>query len=176
MTADGRYGPYGYGEENATTYNRTRVHWDRVNWASLQNQCFDRNADRFPRSASHIATEVRFRPRNQSLVPELRSWGEFTSTRRTAIVVRAYEGYRYTPEDMYNLRSLVVEAGLRTGGEYAVVLLVNIRGEDSNIFASEEAYQEAFEKAGIPPEFQSISLLWDEALLKSWYPKVGEYR
>lgn len=176
MTADGRYGPYGYGEEDETTYNRSRVAWDKVNWARLQNDCFDRNADRFPRSARRIATEVRFRPRNESLVPQLRSWQDSTSSRRTAIVVRAYDGYRYTPEDMYNLRSLVVEAGLRTGGEYAVILLVNIRGADTNIFASEEAYQAAFEKAGIPPEFQSIALLWDEALLKSWYPEVGEYR
>jgi hypothetical protein len=176
MTADGRYGPYGYGQEDETTYNRTRVDWDKLDWASLQNECFDRNADRFPRSAGRIATEVRFRPRNQSLVPELRSWEDFSPSRRTAIVVRAYDGYDYTPENLYNLRSLVVEAGLRTGGEYAVVLLVNIRGADSNIFASEEAYRAAFEKAGIPPEFQSIALLWDENLLKSWYPKVGEHR
>ncbi len=54
--------------------------------------------------------------------------------------MRAWAGYRYTPEDMYNLRSLIVEAGLRTGGEYAVVLLVNVRGEESNIFASEQAF------------------------------------
>jgi hypothetical protein len=176
MTADGRYGPYGYGEEDESTYNRTRVDWNKVDWADLQNECFDQNVRRFPVSAKPITSEYRFRLRNQSLVPELRSWDDFTPTRRTAIVVRAFDGYKYTPEDLYNLRSLVVEAGLRTGGEYAVVLLVNIRGADSNIFASNEAYQAAFEKAGIPPEFQSIALLWDEALLKTWYPEVGEYR
>lgn len=176
MTADGRYGPYGYGEEDEASYNRTRVDWDKVDWADLQNECFDQNARRFPVSAKRITNEYRFRLRNESLVPELRSWDDFAPTRRTAIVVRAFDGYKYTPEDLYNLRSLVVEAALRTGGEYAVVLLVNIRGADSNIFASREAYRAAFAQAGIPPEFQSLAVLWDENLLRSWYPKVGEYR
>ncbi|KAB5585053.1 hypothetical protein GE09DRAFT_13060 [Coniochaeta sp. 2T2.1] len=176
MTADGRYGPYGYGDEDATVHNRTRVDWDMVDWANIQNECFDRNANRFPQSATRMTNEQRFRLRNQSTVPELRSWEDFTPTRRTAVVVRSYDGYRYTPEDMYNLRSLVVEAGLRTGGEYTVMLLVDIRGADTNIFASKGAYREAFERAQIPPEFQSIALLWDEALLRSWYPDIGEYR
>lgn len=176
MTADGRYGPYGYGEEDEKTYNRTRVDWDKVDWARLQNDCFDRNAHRFPSTASRITNEQRFRLMNDSAVKRLRSWEEFTPTRRTAIVVRAYDGYKYTPEDMYNLRSLVVETGLRTAGEYAVVLLVNIRDVDANIFASKENYRAAFEKARIPPEFQSIALLWDEHLLKSWYTEVGEHR
>jgi hypothetical protein len=177
MTADGRYGPYGYGEDNQTTYKRARVDWDKVDWAALQNDCFDRNAGRFPTSARALTTEVRFRLRNDSTVPVLRSWEDFPQpTRRTAVVVRAYTGYRYTPEDMYNLRSLIVEAGLRTGGDYTVFLLLNVRGYESNMFASKDAYREAFESAGIPVEFQSITLLWDEAFLKSWYPDVNEYR
>jgi hypothetical protein len=176
MTAEERYGPYGYGEEDEEMYNRTRVDWDTVDWAQLQNDCLYRNVHRFPGTGRGISDEKRFRLRNETVVPKVRSWDEFNSTRRTAIVVRAYTGYRYTPEDMYNLRSLVVEAGLRTGGEYAVILLVDIKGDDSNIFASEKDYQVAVENAGIPPEFQSIAVLWDEGLVKSWYPEVGEYR
>jgi len=176
MTVDGRYGPYGYGEEDEETYNRTRVDWDNVSWGDLQSDCFDRNTRRFPSTASRITNEPRFRLRNDSIVGELRSWEEFTPTRRTAIVVRTYDGYRYMPEDLYNLRSLVVEAGLRTGGEYVVVLLVNIKGAESNIFASEETYKAALEKAQIPPEFRSITLLWDDKLLESWYSEVGEHR
>jgi hypothetical protein len=176
MTADGRYGPYGYGEDNTTTYNRTKVEWEDVDWARLQNECLDRNAHRFPAAPSRLTNEQRFRLFNDSTVPALRTWDEFNTTRRTAIVVRAYDGYTYTPEDLYNLRSLIVEAGLRTGGEYTVVMLVNIRDQDSNIFASETNYREALEKAKIPREFHSIVLLWDEQLLRSWYPKVEEYR
>lgn len=175
MTVDGRYGPYGYGEEDGA-YGRAKVDWDKVNWGGLQNKCFEQNKQRFPMAATGFTNEPRFRPTDAAVPPAVPTWDQFNTTRRTAIVVRAYNGFRYKPEDMFNLRSLMVETSLRTGGEYAVVLLVNIRGKDSNIFASKESYDKAFEAANIPEEFQSIALLWDEAFLKSWYPKVGEHR
>ncbi|KAL1845333.1 hypothetical protein VTK73DRAFT_658 [Phialemonium thermophilum] len=175
MTPEDRYGPYGYGEED-DDYGRERVSWDAVNWARLQNSCFDRNEARFPAAARWFTNEPRFALRGDSRLPLVRTWDEFNATRRTAIVVRTYNGYRYKPEDMHNLRALVTEASLRTGGEYAVVLLVNIRGPESNVTRSREAYDEAFRKADIPPEFRSIAILWDESLLRSWYPKVEEYR
>lgn len=175
MTADGRYGPYGYGEDDEG-YNRSKVDWDNVDWKTLQNQCFGLNKQRFPEGAAEFANDKRFALRADSKLPKVRTWDEFSRTRRTAIVVRAYTGYTYKPEDMFNLRSLIVETSLRTGGEYTVVLLVNIRGKESNIFESEESYAKAFEDANIPKEFQSIALLWDESFLRSWYPKILEYR
>lgn len=176
MTADGRYGPYGYGEDDLETYNRSKVNWEEVDWSQLQNDCLDLNAHRFPLYPTPVTSVQRFQFRNESMVPEVRTWDEFTPTRRTAIVVRAYDGYKYTPEDMYNLRSLIVEAGLRTGGEYSVFLLVNIRDVDANVFASDESYRAALEKAGVPKELHGISVLWDEHLLRSWYPKIEEYK
>lgn len=175
MTADGRYGPYGYGEEDQE-YGRSKVDWEKIDWGRLQNRCFERNQHRFPENAKGFTNERKFGLREESELPAVRTWDEFNNTRRTAIVVRAYQGYRYKPEDMFNLRSLIVETSLRTGGEYAVVLLVNIKGKESNIFESKESYRKAFESAKIPKEFQSIAILWDEGLLKSWYPRIEEHR
>lgn len=156
--------------------SRSKVDWDKVDWGRLQNQCFEQNQQRFPTSAAGFTNEMRFGLRENAKVPTVRKWDEFTNSRRTAIVVRAYQGYRYKPEDMFSLRSLIAEASLRTGGEYTVVLLVDIKGKESNIFESKESYWKAFEDAKIPKEFQSIAILWDENLLRNWYPKVLEHR
>ena len=175
MTADGRYGAYGYGEDN-DEYDRSRVNWDNVDWGKLQNECFQRNEHRFPNSATTFTNERRFDFVEAGRIPRVRTWDEFRDTRRTALVVRAYSGYTYTQDDLYNIRSLIVEAALKSGGEYQVILLVNLRGEKSNIFASKEAYDRAFKAANIPKEFHSIAVLWDESFLRSWYSKVMEHR
>lgn len=181
MTAEQRYGPYGFGEER-DDYRRSRVKWDDVDWGQLQNDCFQTNRDRFPKYARALEDTrkaVRFGFRNVTKIPEVRHWHEFEPTRRTALVVRTWRGYKYLPEDMHYLRSLVAETSLKTGGEYQVILLVDMKdydGYENNIFSSAEAYQRGLEDAGVPPEFQSMAILWDERLLKSWYPLIGEHR
>ena len=179
MTVDGRYGPYGYGEEQLS-YSRTRVNWDTVDWGKLQDECFELNAHRFPenapRNAHQIAQSPRFSFLDKTTIPPAPTWDEFRDTRRTALVVRSFEGFEYTPDVMWFMRSLITEAALRTGGEYAVVLLLNVQDEGRNIFKSQEDYDDAFEDMNIPPELRSISILWDDHLLQSWYEKVPEHR
>ncbi|KAL2258550.1 hypothetical protein VTK26DRAFT_8107 [Humicola hyalothermophila] len=183
MTAEQRYGPYGFGEDR-DDYKRSRVKWDDVDWGQLQNDCFQRNRHRFPEYARALedtrkTESVRFSFRNVTKIPEVRHWHEFEPTRRTAIVVRTWRGYKYLPEDLHYLRSLVAETSLRSGGEYQVILLVDMKdyeGYENSIFSSEEAYQRGLQDAGVPPEFQSMAILWDERLLKSWYPLIEEHR
>jgi hypothetical protein len=182
MNVDQRYGPYGFGEDK-DDYDREKVDWDSIDWGQLQNDCFERNRNRFPVSATRFddtrTTKPRFTFRDAAKIPEIRHWHEFEPTRRTAIVVRTWRGYDYRPEDMYYLRSLIAEAALKTGAEYQVILLVDMKdseGYDNNIFSSEEAYKKGLEDAGVPPEFQSIALLWDFRLLDSWYPLIQEHR
>lgn len=181
MTADSRYGPYGFGEEKED-YKRQKVEWDNVDWGKLQNDCFARNRQRFPEAAEPLndtRTTTRFGYRKDSPFPEVRHWHEFEPTRRTAIVVRVWKGYEYMPEDLYYIRSLIAETSLKSGGEYQVILLVDMKdyeGYEPEIFASREAYEQGLKDAGVPPEFLSISILWDNRLLNSWYPDVPEHR
>ena len=182
MSVDQRYGPYGYGEDR-DDYGRQKVDWDKVDWGQLQNDCLERNRHRFPASATQFddtrTAKPRFTFRHLAKIPEVRHWHEFEPSRRTAIVVRAWRGYQYMPEDLHYLRSLVAETTLKTGAEYQVILLVDMKdyeGYENDIFSSDEAYKKGLEDAGVPPEFQSIALLWDVRLLQSWYPMIEEHR
>src|SRR5436305_2146492 len=123
LTADSRYGPYGYGDEDAADYSRSRVEWDSVNWGSLQDDCLARNDFRF-RNPSNITTHPKLsmpgwmrRLRLARMASPVRDSRQTTG--RTAIVIRSWDSYDYKKEDMINLRSLIVETSLSSGAEYA---------------------------------------------------------
>ncbi len=121
MTADDRYGPYGW-RENEEGYIRSRVEWDKVDWADLQNACLTLNAARFP-DAEFVSNTTRFRLRRKTYFWEADDALPMTGvpkTGRTALVLRAWAGFMYTEKDLVHLRSLITEAALGTGGEYAV--------------------------------------------------------
>ncbi|EQL02120.1 hypothetical protein OCS_02160 [Ophiocordyceps sinensis CO18] len=177
MTADGRYGPYGFGE-NRDGYTRARVDWDGVDWGQLQDACIARNAKRFPSStpSAQVKYEPRFLLRNESHLDPTPSWDSMPDTRRTALVIRGYSKFKFKAEDLWNLRSIITETSLKSGGDYAVFFLLHVQDRRKNIFASRRNYYAALREAGIPPEFQSMVVLWDDDLLESWYDRVEEHR
>ena len=75
------------------------------------------------------------------------------STGRTAIAVRSWEEHELSTDDKIFLRSLIVEAALSSGGQYAVYLLVDVHDRERDIYGSKEKYNAALE-ALLPKEFQ----------------------
>jgi hypothetical protein len=174
MTAARRYGPYGLGQEEQST-NSNLIDWKMVDWKELQKQCLERNYARFPTTPPPFDNTPRFRLRNQVkgnfLNPELG-----TGTGRIALILRTHDEYSYTEIDILNIRSLVTEVALGSGGEYTVVLLVHVLDKNKRIHQSKENYDAAFKATNIPREFHGITVLWDENLLDSWYSKVDDHR
>ncbi|KAG9252550.1 uncharacterized protein F5Z01DRAFT_625554 [Emericellopsis atlantica] len=172
MTASDRYGPYGF---TTTNDARSQPDWDKVSWANLQDDCAAANAKRFPNLPTTIY-QPRFTLLANSTIDATPHWTTTVKpSRRTAIVVRSWEGVEYKTENMYMLRSLITEASLDTGAEYSVILLINIKDRKRNIHASTEDYRKALASLKLPPELVSIAVLWDENLLASWYPQVKEH-
>ena len=169
MTADDRYGPYGYRDDAMDNQTRSHVDWDLVDWGALQDDCLSRNN----RPIHHPRMSM------PSLLERL-NLGSLASARRqqqtgkSAIVVRTWETYKYKKEDMLFLRSLIVESCLSSGGKYSVFLLVDIKDRSRRIFSSTANYEAAIRDI-VPPELQSIAVLFDESLLEQWYPKVKEH-
>ncbi|KAI5245214.1 hypothetical protein E4T43_03404 [Aureobasidium subglaciale] len=183
LTAAERYGPYGLGEEDES-YTRSRVDWSNVNWADLQNACVESNRKRLPSAYTFNHGNPRFTYRDRSwkekwlpssfTTPTIEPRPSTELYHRSAIVIRVWSTYKYTPEDMWNLRSLVAETALATGGEYAVFLLVDVKDKEAGIHKSAEAYDRVLRES-VPPELQDIAVLFDDSLLESWYPDVVEH-
>jgi hypothetical protein len=65
-----------------------------------------------------------------------------------------------------------MELALHSGGEYHVILLVDVKVPLD--FGDEKAIQRL--KAGsVPAEFHDITVLFNEQVLEEWYPKVKEH-
>ncbi|KAK4121229.1 hypothetical protein N657DRAFT_699833 [Parathielavia appendiculata] len=172
MTAAARYGPYGWGDDQAA-YDGKKAPWNETDWAKLQNQCIYYNAHGFHDAAiiQPFARRFRMREPGEEIKSPVIEPQAANYVPRTAIVLRAWEGYNYTAEDLVNLRATVAETALRFGGEYTVYILVHVKDTGRNIFSSDENYRRAVEDL-VPPEFWGMAVLFDETLLQSWYPEI----
>ena len=172
------YGPYGYGEDEEWTIEGwkkpSRVSWENVRWGQLQQECLARNKNRYdPSRQGHDLNIWRSNGKTSDDGQEHGNSLIFES--RTAVIIRAWDSYNYMPNDLYNIRSMIVELSLRSGGKYEVFLLVHVKDADIPIFSDRATYDEV-KKQHVPLELQDIAELFNLNLLKLWYPKVGEYR
>lgn len=192
-----------YGLIPVTDENGEEINWDDVNWGDLQDECVEKNSERFSsdrpenefvaadtdgsadlkresgatQKPEHILHTVRRFWRGQT---RQRSGQTTTRTKReedtevearSAVLLRSFTGKEYLENDKQVIRSLITELSLRTGGEYEVFLFVHVRDEEVDIWESEEAYRRAIQDH-VPPEFRSITVLWNEEAINRMYPKL----
>ncbi|KAF2084608.1 hypothetical protein K490DRAFT_48677, partial [Saccharata proteae CBS 121410] len=204
----GRYGAYGFGADEYDLpdwepIQEAQVIWRNVNWGKLQNQCVQRNAQRFAPHARTAETDLkpgidipetqldtattelsrREHPRDLSAAKSsteassASSSGEVAQryTPRTAILIRTWEGYTYTDNDLQAIRAMISETSLLSGGEYQVFLFVNVKDRTVPILDDEQAYEDMLKKV-VPTELRSISILWNEDICKKAYPEVTDWQ
>jgi hypothetical protein len=189
---ESRLSAYGYQEERSDSASGYKgppknINWDNVNWGQLQKFCYEKNAGRytqiedmpkvevggFSRSLTareveddHIEDEAEARTQGLHGIPE----AIIKPKSRTAVLLRTYSGKNYTENDKQNIRSLVTELSLRSGGEYQVYLLVQIKS-DLLIWTDTAMYDKAVHE-NVPQEFWGMTVLWDDAKMREWYPLI----
>ncbi|KAF2402956.1 hypothetical protein EJ06DRAFT_541772 [Trichodelitschia bisporula] len=178
-----RYGPYGYNP--LLRFPISIVDWDNVDWGELQNKCLGRNKERFaPHARVRPAMKPDFAnqdPVDETLHEEIRREepdppeGEPQYEPRTAVLIRTWEGYDYSQNDVLAIRAMVSELALRTGGTYQVFLFVNIKDRGMPIHTSPAAYDHMLAKT-VPRELRSIAVLWNEDMVQRMYPLVGDWQ
>ncbi|KAF7543280.1 hypothetical protein G7Z17_g10866 [Cylindrodendrum hubeiense] len=97
----------------------------------------------------------------------------FVSETRTAVLLRSYTGKVYTDNDKQTIRALVSELSLRSGGEYEVFLLVQVKDNTIHIFEDSGAYQWVLQR-WVPPEFHGITVLWNDGLVGDIYTAMKD--
>lgn len=185
-----RFGPYEMSSNDPEPVRESEstksqfVDWGRIDWGQLQSQCIQRNKDRFQESSAQpYATTLRYPATEEARTSRNLTANETSHQQnppqsaheyrdRKAFVLRAHDQIRYTPESLQHIRAMISELSLQTGGEYSVYLLVEIKQSSRHIFHDTSAYEQALIDY-IPSEFRNITVLWNQAWLEAWYPKIN---
>ena len=153
-----------------------QIDYRNIDWADAQRRCYDANSERFekaergtraPTSFSVGKNQKRDGPANLTTLEEM--GGPKKTISRTAIVVRTYDDFRWDVEDIINLRAMIMELALGSGGEYDVHLLVEVHNEARHpIWADAATYHAHLEKS-VPKEFHGIATLWSQTQMLMLY-------
>ncbi|KAG5981664.1 hypothetical protein E4U55_002700 [Claviceps digitariae] len=94
------------------------------------------------------------------------------TTARTAVVVRCWDEYLFREDDIANIRSMIAELSMASGGRYDVHLLVQVKDDGKYpIWADREAYERRINDT-IPAEFRGLVTLWTETQMLALYQGV----
>lgn len=185
--ARGRYGAYGFGEEDGR--GRGGVDWEDVDWGALQGECVLRNRGRYKEGVTRTKSgrESTILPDDEDVAAAFKMDPDVASPEnhsgamgkkfhaRTAVLIRAWTGYVFEENDVLAIRAMVAELSLASGGEYEVFLLLHVRDAGVDVFGNTTLCEEVL-AANVPWEFRSMTVLWSESVVKGWYPGVGDWQ
>nr|POE85541.1 hypothetical protein CFP56_43857 [Quercus suber] len=173
VPASDRLGPFGHSSAKSRYYAQDKERpWSDLRWGELQAECAARHFDTSTRDEA--ITSRKLHRAFPSLDKDLNdSKLDDASTGRTAVVLRTWDAYEYYANQMAWMRAMITELSLDTGGQFQVFILVDVKDQAINL-TDEHSYAEVLNRS-VPPELQDIALLFNEELLREWYPKVSEH-
>ncbi|KAB5536467.1 hypothetical protein GE09DRAFT_328647 [Coniochaeta sp. 2T2.1] len=168
-----------------------QVEWQSIDWAETQQRCYNANAERYkpfvPRGSPPRGFYISGSKDDSSLkAREVQHEGAETkgtnTTKstpqthgdlpRTAFVIRCWDEFNWREEDVMNVRSIITEVALTSGGRYDVHLLVEVKNDAAHpIWADDEIYRARI-KESVPEEFQGIATLWTQTQMLSLYQGI----
>ena len=124
-------------------------------WRSLMDACYQRYVDRKGWGAANGYDSGRYLTD--------------PSVKRSAIVMRAYQGYPWREDDILNLRAMISELSLNNPNTpYDVRILVEVKDPNLSVFTSEwDRYRVL--ASSVPREFWGLVDLWSEQQLQVLY-------
>ena len=158
-TRDSRYKPYGISDQD--------LEWPDVSWGQLQSDCLAKNEARF-QAQTNITEEVRRKRSKETVV-----------TPRQAIILRSHDGHEWKRDHFLYTRALISELSLASGGEFEVILLVQLNSEENQSLSTtaleDDQTIQRLKDQHVPVEFHDLTIFFNDDMLKAQYPIVGEY-
>ncbi|KAL2256739.1 hypothetical protein VTK26DRAFT_1192 [Humicola hyalothermophila] len=170
-----------------------QVDWRTVDWAAVQRQCYKANSGRYKPlvqreaaphgfyigegiESSHLAArDVVEEPQSADdgsdaeTTEQAKPSGDIG---RTAVVLRCWDEFTWREEDILNLRALISELSLASGGRYDVHLLVQVRNDARHpVWADDETYRKRINET-VPEEFRGLVTLWSETQMLATYQGI----
>lgn len=103
---------------------------------------------------------------------DTKSSGEKKS--RTAVVVRCWDEYLFREDDIANVRSMITELAMASGGRYDIHLLVQVKNDAQHpVWADHEVYEQRVRDV-IPEEFRGLVTLWTETQMLALYQGIHD--
>ncbi|QQK46278.1 Reticulocyte-binding protein 2-like protein a [Penicillium digitatum] len=140
-----RYGAYGYLHD-----------WQQVDWAHLQHECLQRNSDRYRRQQSEGKITALYKSLNFNVQSREPLNKTDRAHPRAAVILRSWIGIKYTENDLYHIRSMIMEPSLYSGAEYELILLSDCQGEKMPKETDHAAW-ETFKAKLLPQELRSLA-------------------
>lgn len=172
--ADTRLAPYGFDPQKQ--YTDQKAIWAGRDWRREQHECAMKNG-----LLPGLGTQKRKRfhlPDHDSqryLTTQPAKKDTRKPTPRTAVIMRTSDNFNWAGDITAYIRSMIVELSLESGGVYELFILVQVKDLKQHIFLDPEAYDRVLRKH-VPEEFRGMAYLWNENLLKAWYPEVPDHR
>ncbi|KAK3694890.1 hypothetical protein B0T22DRAFT_86040 [Podospora appendiculata] len=167
-----------------------KIDFRNVNWAEAQRRCYKANAGLYqpvtplsspPRGFYITESKAEATPEKVATREPGQAEGQADAASashpakalgnipRTAIVVRCWDEFFWGEEDILNLRAIIAELSLASGGRYDVHLLVQVRNDAMfPVWADDETYSHHITQT-VPKEFQGMVTLWSETQMLAIY-------
>ena len=182
----GRFSAYGLDDYDTLDLGDLQkpgnLDWDTVKWGDLQESCFQANRHRYgptevrPQNSFQYfnARHTHEHMQGKAELTEAPTSGKLDKMRRTAILLRVWTGASWTADAVMNVRAMIAEASLASGGKYQVFILLHVKDEEVPLFVGEGQPQKTLKKY-IPTEFHDITEVWNHAQMRGLYSNLAEH-
>ena len=92
-----------------------------------------------------------------------------TEGKRTALVLRVYENYTWSMDDVLNVRALISELSLKNSEPLDVRLLLEVHTRELAFLSSKRQKEDLLSRS-VPCEFWELTELWNESQMETLYP------
>jgi hypothetical protein len=145
-------------------------------WRGLMDGCFEQRerergraggVDPFDPTSQPIADVIEKEQEEDKIEPKFKTNPE---SKRTALVMRSYEGYVWREDDILNMRALIAELSLNNEATpWDIRILVEVHGRHLSVFTSEWDRLNVL-RSSVPREFWGMVELWTEDEMCALYP------